>query len=347
MNQIEFSFETPGWELAMQGLQRGSTLSAAQFLAMMESEPDDALVDALTLLEQKNILPDISSLPEDFGNGESALRLRREKELVKSGSLMDKLEENDPLRLYLEEVDNLTGHEEILDLSGKLCAGDGNVVPELVNGLLGRVIELSYTYVGKGVLLLDLIQEGSLGLWQGLTEEFEGDFLSYCDRKIQFAMSKTVILQARQSGIGKKLRQAMEDYRDMDRQLLTELGRNPTEAEIAEKLHVTLDEVITMKEMLDSARILGDAAASIEQTSDTQDDLAVEDTAYFQMRQRIEELLSVLSETDGKILSLRFGLDGKAPMSPEDTGRRLGLTPEEVMEKEAAALTLLRNTTQK
>ena len=201
--------------------------------------------------------------------------------------------------------------------------------------------------VGRGVLLLDLIQEGSLGLWQGLTEEFEGDFLSYCDRKIQFAMSKTVILQARQSGIGKKLRQAMEDYRDMDRQLLTELGRNPTEAEIAEKLHVTLDEVITMKEMLDSARILGDAAASIEQTSDTQDDLAVEDTAYFQMRQRIEELLSVLSETDGKILSLRFGLDGKAPMSPEDTGRRLGLTPEEVMEKEAAALALLRNTTQK
>lgn len=347
MNQLDFAFETPAWELAIGGMQRNSSLSAAQFLALMETESDDAFEDAFALLEQKNILLEISSLPDDFGAGESAVRLRREKELVKSGGLSKQLEENDPLRLYLDEVEKLNRNEDITTLSGKLLGGDRNVIPGLVNSMLPRVIELSCTFVGKGVLLLDLIQEGSLGLWQGLNQEVEGDFLEYCDRKIQMAMSKIVILQARQSGIGKKLRQSMEDYRDVDRQILSELGRNPTEVEIAEKLHISLEQVLFVKEMLDSAKLLGETASSLEQKEDPQEDMAVEDTAYFQMRQRIEELLSVLSETDAKVLSLRFGLDGKMPMSPEETGRQLGLTPEEVLAKEAAALTLLRNNTQK
>ena len=155
------------------------------------------------------------------------------------------------------------------------------------------------------------------------------------------AMAKAVILQARASGVGKRMRALMEDYQSVDEQLLSELGRNPTEEEIAEKLHLSLQEIGFVKEMLDAARMMARSAPE-EELEDTQEDLAVEDTAYFQMRQRIQELLSSLSEQDAKILSLRFGLDNKLPMTPEQTGKAVGLTPEEVVERETAALAKLR-----
>ena len=81
----------------------------------------------------------------------------------------------------------------------------------------------------------------------------------------------------------------------------------------------------------------------LKQSGVYRENQAVEDTAYFQMRQRIMELLSGLSEEDSKLLTLRFGLEGGMPLSPEETGKRLGLTPEEVVAKEAAALAKLRN----
>ena len=80
-----------------------------------------------------------------------------------------------------------------------------------------------------------------------------------------------------------------------------------------------------------------------EKEPEPEDEQAVEDTAYFQMRQRITELLSTLPEEDAKLLTLRFGLEGGLPMTPEDAGRKLGMTPEEVIAREAAALAQLRN----
>ena len=94
--------------------------------------------------------------------------------------------------------------------------------------------------------------------------------------------------------------------------------------------------------MLSSARNLSRAEAPDEAPAQ-ENEQAVEDTAYFQMRQRISELLSVLPERDAKILTLRFGLEGGLPMSPEDTGKKLGLTAEEVVAAEGAALAKLRN----
>jgi RNA polymerase primary sigma factor len=93
---------------------------------------------------------------------------------------------------------------------------------------------------------------------------------------------------------------------------------------------------------MEAARIIA-RAKQPEQTEPTaEDEQAVEDTAYFQMRQRIEELLSDLDETDAKLLTLRFGLEGGKPLSPEEVGRQLGLTPEEAVAREAAALSKLR-----
>lgn len=340
---MEFTFEASAWELALEALRPGSLLSAARFLALMEQESEAALEDALEMLEGKDILLDISDLPGRMGSGETAVRLRREAQLVKENKLPGGLEENDPLRLYLEEIAAIPVCGDPQILAQKCLAGDENAMAQLTGLMLSRVIEKAFCLAGRGVLLLDLIQEGSLGLWQAIMGYTGGDFESYCDRCIQRTLAKAVTLQARENGVGQKLRQAMEDYRDVDQRLLSELGRNPTLEEIALELHMTVEEASAVAETLEAARMVSRAKTeNAPKEQQPEDEQAVEDTAYFQMRQRIAELLENLDETDAKLLTLRFGLEGGLPLSPADTGKRLGLTPEEVVAREAAALKKLR-----
>jgi len=310
----------------------------------LEQESEETLEEALELLEEKNILLDIRDLPKQTFSGETAVRLRREAQLVKEGKLPQGLEENDPLRLYLEEVAAIPVCGDIAVLAQQYLAGDENAVGQLTNLMLSRVIEQSFTLAGQGVLLMDLIQEGSLGLWQAMGSYTGGDMESHCDRAIRRTLAKTVTLQARENGVGQRMRQAMEDYRSVDERLLSELGRNPTLEEIAEAMHMSVEEIAVVADTMEAARMLNRAKPEEpreEQT--TEDQQAVEDTAYFQMRQRIAELLEGLEETDVKLLTLRFGLEGGLPLSPEETGKRLGLSPEEVVEREASALAALRN----
>ena len=140
------------------------------------------------------------------------------------------------------------------------------------------------------------------------------------------------------------MRQALEDYRAVDERLLSELGRNPTLEEIAVELHMTAEEAGSLSRMMTTARRLAQARPEEkpEEEEQAEEQQAVEDTAYFQMRQRIAEMLSGLSEENAKLLSLRFGLEGGLPLTPEEAGRKLGLTPEEVVTREAAALAQLR-----
>ena len=216
---------------------------------------------------------------------------------------------------------------------------------QLTNLGLSRVVQLAGEHTGYGVLLLDLIQEGSLGLWQAVCNYRRGDYASHRDRWIRFYLAKAVILQARQSGVGQKMRTALEDYRAVDERLLGELGRNPTLEEVAQQLHMRLEEAEAVRKMLDDARILArvkQPPVDAEEEQEAQQQ-SVEDTALFQMRQRISDLLSGLSEADQKLLTLRFGLEGGKPLSPQEAGSLLGLTAEEVVAKEAAALAKLRS----
>jgi RNA polymerase primary sigma factor len=211
--------------------------------------------------------------------------------------------------------------------------------------MLSRVLDRSYEMVGRGVLLLDLIQEGSLGLWQAILAYEGGDFESHCDWQIRWDLARTVTMQARANGVGQRLRQAMEDYRAVDERLLSDLGRNPTMEEIAVELHMRVEEADSVRKMLEDARVLAKVKqpAVDEEEEKEAEEQAVEDTALFQMRQRISDLLSGLPEEDQKLLSLRFGLEGGKPLSPEETGRRLDMTAEEVVAAEAAALSKLRS----
>jgi len=340
---MDVIFEQPAWRGVLDTLGEGSTLSAARFLALTEPAAEEELEDALALLEEKNILLDISDLPGSMGSGDGAVRLRREAQLAREDRLLQELEENDPLRLYLEEVAGIPVCGDVRVLAEEHLAGDETAAKRLTDLMLSRVIDQAFALTGRGVLLLDLIQEGSLGLWQAIMTYSGGDIEAFCSRAIQRTMARLVVLQARANGVGQRLRQAMEDYRDVDQRLLAELGRNPTLEELALELHMTVEEVSAVGETLQAARMMNRAKAQQEpEQPDSEDEQAVEDTAYFQMRQRIAELLENVSPEEAKLLTLRFGLEGGAPLSPEETGRQLKLTPEEVVAMEAAALMKLR-----
>ena len=156
-------------------------------------------------------------------------------------------------------------------------------------------------------------------------------------------MVRAVIRQARASGLGQKMRQAVEDYRMVDERLLSELGRNPTLEEIAEAMHMTVSEIETVRKLLDNARLVGKAHEIKEPEEETPEDTqAVEDTAYYQARERVDSLMSGISELEHKVVTMRYGLDGKAPQTAQEVGRKLNLTVSEVVELETSALTKMR-----
>ena len=340
---MEFTFEASPWEQKLEALQSGDTIDALELLSLLEEEDEETVLEALDALEQRGIILAIEDLPDLPTGGNMALRLRQEAQLVASGKLPGGLEENDPLRLYLEELAAAPATGDIALLAQRYLDGDESAAQTLVALSLNRVVELAKKLAGKSVLLLDLIQEGSMGLWQGILNYTEGDFASHRDWWICQYLHRAVFLQARSGDLGQKLRQGMEDYRDMDQKLLSELGRNPTLEEIAEAMHVTAEEAAVYANMLTMARTRQQVDAAMEhKEEEPEDQQAVEDTAYFQMRQRIMELLSTLSEEDAKLLTLRFGLEGGLPLSPEEAGKKLGLTSQEVVMKEASALAKLR-----
>ena len=339
---IEFVFEESPWEQVLKNT--GDSISAAQLLTVLEGEAESVWEDAFAALNESRIRLDISSLPKTMGSGEMAIRLRREVQLAKNGTLLRDLEESDPLRLYLEEIAATPACGDVKLLSQQVLDGEETAKGMLANLSLHRVVEIAQELVGNGVLLLDLIQEGSLGLWESiLCWQGETDFETHRDWWIRQSMAKLITLQARAMGVGQKMRQALEDYRSIDEKLLADLGRNPTLEEIAQEMHMRVEEASVVASMLENARNMNRAKAEQEpKEPEPEEEQAVENTAYFQMRQRIEELLSGLDERSAKLLTLRFGLEGGLPMTPEDTGKLLGMTPEEVVAVEAAALARLR-----
>ena len=340
MNELDFSFDNSPWELFLSGKREGDRISAAHFLTLLEQETEDAVEDAFAALDDRKLMLDVSDLPVKQYTGQAALRLRQEAEIAEKALDVSGLNPTDPLRLYLEEIRERPRQTDEKALAERAAQGDQRAAEQLMHQGLHRVVEIVPEFVGYGVLMMDLLQEGGLALWQAIQVP-EGDYLTRRDRAIRAAMAKAVTLQARANGVGQKMRQALEDYRAVDERLLAELGRNATLEEIALELHMTPEDAETVRKVLEDARMLQQATAPKEEEA-SEEEQAVEDTAYFQMRQRISELLSVLPEEDAKLLTLRFGLEKGLPMSPEDTGEALGLTVDQVLRREAKALAMLR-----
>ena len=342
MIDLDISFEQSPWETFLSSQGANAVVSANQLLALLEGEDEQTAEDALNMLESMGLALNVQELPGNAGSGDTAVRLGQEIQMVKNGLNISDMDENDPLRLYLEEIALTPACGDETLLAEQAAHGDENAMLMLTNLGLSRVVQIAKEHVGSGVLLLDLIQEGSLGLWQAIGNYRDGDYASARDRMIHLYMAKAIFLQARARGVGEKLRTAMEDLRQVDERLLGELGRNPTIEELAQELHLDPEQVSAVQKMLDDAHVLLRLKPQEEEES-SEDEQAVENTAAFQSRARVLDLLADLDELDAKLLSLRFGLEGGRPLSQQEAAKILGMTQAEAGQREMAALARLRS----
>lgn len=341
MNESDFSFALPPWEATISALHPGDTLAAERLLADLADE--EAVEDALAMLAERDILLDISRLHGGAEDGEASLRLKTERTLANAGRLPAGLAADDPLRVCLEEIAALPAPDaETETLAARAVQGDAAAQEALTSAFLPLVAQMAIQNAGHGVLLLDLIQEGSLALWQAVLDYSGGGFAAFAGRRIAQAMACAVLLQARENGAGQHLKTEMERYRAADRALLSRLGRNPTLAEIADEIKLPLEDAETIGEMLREAQARPKNEPKPDAADAAEAEQPVESTAYFQSRQRVSELLAGLDDVDAKLLALRFGLDGEAPLEPAEAAKRLGMTPDEAQSRERAALQTLR-----
>ena len=327
---LDVTFEDSPLDAYLASLQPHQRPSAASVLALCSSEEE------LDVVLSRGVRPDLSDLPAYADYSCGAQRLAVEAQLHTPEEVTAALGKDDPLSLYLEELAGIPscGDEHIL--VSRLPAS----AQQLMNLSLRAVVDAAFAFTGKGVLLMDLIQEGSMGLWAGLTAYDGGDFAAYRENCICTAMERAVLLQAYAAGVGEKLRRAVEDYRMTDQRLLAELGRNPTAEELAQALHMAADEAAMVAGVLENARNMERVKPA--EPEPQEEDQAVEDTAYFQMRQRIQELLSELTEQEAQLLTLRYGLEGGKPMSAAEVAVKLGMTAQQAVAMEANALQKLR-----
>lgn len=339
----DFVFEQAPWEAYLRSCKNGSVISGWNLISMLEDEEDDAVEDAFSILTVKKLQLDLSGLPQMSAGSNTVQRLQQEREYVTGGLKTALMEETDPLRLYLEEVAAAPACGDEKLLAEQLSSGDQRAAQRLTELGLSRVVEIAAEYAGQAVLLLDLIQEGNIGLWEAISGYRGGDYAAQRDEAIRSSVLKAIVLQARSNGISQKMKKALQDYRAADQHLLTKLGRNPGLEEIAQEMHISLEQAQTIEKTMADILLLQKAeklAAPKEETAE--DELPVEDTAYFQMRQRISEMLSVLDEQEARILTMRFGLEKGLPMSTEEVAKALGITTAAVTACETAALSKLR-----
>ena len=339
----DFVFEQAPWEAYLRSCKNGSVISGWNLISMLEDEEDDAVEDAFSILTVKKLQLDLSGLPQMSAGFNTAQRLQQEREYVTGGMKTALMEETDPLRLYLEEIAAAPACGDEKLLAEQLSSGDQRAAQRLTELGLSRVVEIAAEYAGQAVLLLDLIQEGNIGLWEAISGYRGGDYAAQRDEAIRSSVLKAIVLQVRSNGISQKMKKALQDYRAADQHLLTKLGRNPGLEEIAQEMHISLEQAQTIEKTMADILLLQKAeklAAPKEETAE--DELPVEDTAYFQMRQRISEMMSVLDEKEARILTMRFGLEKGLPMSAEEVAKALGITTAAVTACETAALSKLR-----
>lgn len=324
-------------------LKKGDRVRLEQLLLWFGDRPEEEAEEAALELERRGVDLDVSGYRKAAASTAAALRLEREAELAAQGRL-EELGPEDPLSMTLAEYGALPRLSETRaeELWGLLRQGEAQWAETLTTGCLGLVQEIAKDMTGKGVLLLDLMQEGSLGLWQTITEAQAERFFPEARRRVTQAMARQILRQALADHAGEDLARQMEAYRRAAVDLMKKLGRTPSNEEIAAELHLTPEQTSSLEQLTRDAVKNPKKKDEAPKEPDPEEEAPVEDSAYFALRTRVEDLLDRLDETDREILTLRFGLDGKGPRGDETILAQTGLTEEELHRREAGALAALR-----
>ena len=300
----------------------------------------------------------VDILADEFEEEEPDLEDLKEVEDIKvddnSFASLDGINVDDPVRMYLREIGKipLLTYEEELDLAQKVLEGDEEAKKKLSESNLRLVVSIAKKYVGRGMLFSDLIQEGNMGLIKAV-EKFDYKkgykFSTYATWWIRQAITRAIADQARTIRIPVHMVETINKLIRTSRNLLQQLGREPTPEEIAKEMEISVEKVVEIQKIAQDPVSL-ETPIGEEEDSHLGDFIQDEDSpaphdaaSYTLLKEQLEEVMNTLTPREAKVLKLRFGLEDGKSRTLEEVGKEFNVTRERIRQIEAKALRKLRH----